>query len=39
TAIFYKLHNILARLDESSSGQSSDEITSTIDKPRRKKKK
>ncbi|CAG8830401.1 39769_t:CDS:2, partial [Gigaspora margarita] len=33
------LHNILTRLDESSGGQSSDETTSTIDKPRRKKKK
>ncbi|CAG8726117.1 20204_t:CDS:2, partial [Dentiscutata erythropus] len=39
TAVAYTLHNILAHLDESSSGQSSDKTTSTIDKPRRKKKK
>ncbi|CAG8467469.1 8390_t:CDS:2 [Cetraspora pellucida] len=39
TAVVYTLHNILACLDESSGGQSSDETTSTIDKPKRRKKK
>ncbi|CAJ0759941.1 1934_t:CDS:2 [Entrophospora sp. SA101] len=39
TAVVFTLHNLLARLDESSGGQSSDETTSTIEKPRRKKRK